>query len=272
DDIKVVELGYNNQRHPLTTENFGDEAFLFLENLKNKNGRGLIIVGDDKTKAAKFAHAKFKPEVIIIDDGFQHRKLARDLDIVILDGNEGRYMIPGGKLREPLKNKIRADVVVINEKFRETKILQNFGHQTAVICNYVLENFVNINNDDASLSGKKIVAFCGIGDPDSFIKMMANNGINSAKLIIFKDHHNYSLGDLTKIISAFENEKAGALLTTQKDFVRLKNSEFVMETKSDNLYKQLLYNYPLYYAKIKMQITRNHEALFSHLDKVANLV
>jgi tetraacyldisaccharide 4'-kinase len=120
------------------------------------------------------------------------------------------------------------------------------------------------------LRGKKVVAFCGIGDPDSFFKMMENNNILMSRIIKFPDHHKYSIHNFTKIKTIFDDENADALLTTQR-LCTLKNSEFVIETKSDNLYKQLLYNYPLYYAKIKMQITKS-ELLFSHLDKVVKLV
>src|SRR4030095_7590934 len=144
DDIKVVELGYNNQRHPLTTENFGDEAFLYLANLEHKNGRGLIIVGDNKTKSAKFVNAKFKPEIIIIDDGFQHRKLARDLDIVILNPDSDKHLIPAGTLREPARNIHRADLVVVNTKFSKTAIIENTKNLPRVICSYEFEGFLNI--------------------------------------------------------------------------------------------------------------------------------
>ena len=272
DDIKVVELGYENARKHLNTENFGDEAFIFLENLENRNGKGLIVVGDDKTKAAKFASAKFHPEIIIVDDGFQHRKLARNLDIVIVDGNEGSWLLPAGKLREPFKNKSRADLVVINEKFDGIKMIGSLGHIPAVICHYDLVKFVNINNESTEVNGKKAVAFCGIGNPSSFKLLLEANDVSVARFIEYKDHYNFELKDIKTIISAFNEEKADIILTTQKDAVRIKNSEIVLESSSDNLYKQLLSNYPLYYAKIKMQIKHNAETLYEKLDQAAKLV
>jgi len=272
DDIKVVELGYINPKKHLNTENFSDEAFLFLENLDNKNGKGLIVVGDNKTKAAKFASSKFKPEIIIIDDGFQHRKIYRDLDIVLVDGNEGSLLIPAGKLREPFKNKSRADIVIVNEKFDGNKMVGNIGHMPSVICNYSLENFINYNNEPFDVKGKSAVAFCGIGDPASFKLLLVENEINVLKFVTFKDHYNYLLKDISSLISAFNELKADFFVTSQKDFVRIKNSEIVLESASDNLYKQLLFTYPLYYPKIKMQIRHNKETLYLKLDKTLKIL
>jgi tetraacyldisaccharide 4'-kinase len=271
DDMKVVELGYENTKKLINTENLGDEAFLFLDNLGNKNGKGLIIVGDDKTKAAKFASSKFKPEIIIVDDGFQHRSLGRDLDIILVDGNEGSWLIPAGKLREPLKNKSRADIIIINEKFDGNKMVGNIGHIPSVICYYQLENFIDYNKVPVDLKDKKAVAFCGIGDPASFKFLLEENGINVAKFIIFKDHHNFLIKDINQVITAFKEQNADIIVTSQKDFVRLKNSEVVLTSASDNLYKQLLFNYPLYYPKIKMQIKHNGDTLYSKLDVVGKI-
>jgi len=272
DDIKVVELGYENTRKHLNSENFGDEAFLFLENLENKNGKGLIVVGDDKSKAAKFANAKFKPEIIIVDDGFQHRKLGRDLDIVIIDGNEGPHLIPAGQMREPFKNRTRADLIVANEKFDGLKMIGHIGHIPSVICNYELISFINHKKEPIDVNGKTALAFCGIGDPDSFTLLLDENGVKVTRFVRFKDHHNFILRDIEKIIDAYKEDKADIIVTSQKDIVRLKNSEIVLESKSGNLYKQLLFNYPLYYPKIKMQIKHNPETLYEQLDKIAVLV
>lgn len=272
DDIKVVELGYENTRKHLNTENFGDEAFLYLENLENKNGKGLIVVGDDKLTAAKFANSKFRPEVIIVDDGFQHRKLDRDLDIVIVDGNESGYLVPAGRMREPFKNRNRADIIVANEKFDGFKMIGHLGHIPSIICNYELENFINYRKEPVAVKDKTALAFCGIGDPDSFLLLLKENSIKTTRFIKFRDHHNFTLPDIKKIINAFNEDKPDIIITSQKDMVRLKNTETVLESASDNLYKQLLFNYPLYYPKIKMQIKHNPETLYERLDKIVKLI
>ena len=272
DDIKVIELGYDNVKRKLTTENIGDEAFLFLENIESRKGRCLIIVGEDKTKTANFAVRKFKPEIMIIDDGFQHRKICKDLDILIMDDNEGKFLIPAGNLREPKKSRIRADLVILNEKFDEKKFFGYNWASAAAIGNYQLKSFQNHKKEASIIKGKQAVAFCGIGDPGSFKKLLILNQIELLNFIQFRDHHNYTSTDIQDIITSFEKLKAELIITTQKDFVRIRNSEIVLETSGDNIYKQLLFNYPLYYPIIKMQIRKNGEDLYSHLDKVVKLV
>lgn len=270
DDIKVVETGFKNEKHELNTENLGDEALMLLENLSERGlGGGLLVVGDDKTKAAKFAATKFKPEIIIIDDGFQHRKLFRDLDIVILNPDSDKHMIPSGNLREPLKNFRRADMLVINNKFDKFPVNENRKNMPQVICSYVFEGFRGIEgNTIANETIKSATVFCGIGEPDSFRFLLNELNVNIDELIIFPDHHNFTNEDLEKLMNSFKKNGSSHIITTQKDFVRLKNSELVLKAKSNNTYKNLLYNFPLYFAKIKMQIDSNSEYLFKEIDNL----
>jgi tetraacyldisaccharide 4'-kinase len=272
DDIKVIELGFDNTKHSLNTENVGDEAFLMLENIQNKKGRCLIIVGEDKSKTATFAARKFKPEIMIIDDGFQHRKIYRDLDILIIDGNEGRHLIPAGRLREPMRNRIRADLLIVNEKFGDKKILGYNWTSGSAIAHYELKSFQNHKKDTTDVTGKKAVVFCGIGDPGSFKELLISSKVEILDYIEFRDHHNYEIDDIKKILGSFEKSGGDLLITTQKDFVRIRNSETVLESTQDNIFKNLLYSYPLYYTVVKMQIVKNGGELYSHLDKAVQLV
>lgn len=270
DDIKVVETGFKNEKHELNTENLGDEALMLLENLSSAGLEGgLLVVGDDKTKAAKFVATKFKPEIIIIDDGFQHRKLFRDLDIVILNQSSDKYMIPAGKLREPIKNYRRADMLVINNKFDKNPLNENRKNMPQVICSYQFESFMGI--DDKILPVEEIksaTVYCGIGEPDSFRLLLDNLGIRINEFIPFPDHHYFTNSELENLMNSFTKNGSSHILTTQKDYVRLKNSELVLNAKSNNTYKNLLFNFPLYFAKIKMQINNNGEHLFKEIDNL----
>ena len=270
DDIKVVETGFKNEKHQLNTENLGDEALMLLENLSEKElGGGLLVVGDDKTKAAKFASTKFKPEILIIDDGFQHRKLFRDLDIVVLNPDGDKLLIPAGNLREPLKNQKRAHLLVINNKFDILPVNENRKNKPQVICSYVFEGFKGIKGD--ILPKEKVTnatVFCGIGEPGSFKVLLNGLNVKIDEFIVFPDHHNFTNVDLEKIMNSFKKNGSTHFITTQKDFVRLKNSELVLKAKSENTYKNLLYNFPLYFAKIKMQIDQNGEYLFKEIDNL----
>lgn len=267
DDIKVVEVGFNNEKAQLSTEGLGDEAFVLLDNLKQeKDGRGLIVVGDDKTKAAKFAVSKFKPEIIIIDDGFQHRKLARDLDIVIINPGADKHLIPAGTLREPFGNINRANIVVVNNKFERNAMTENTKNLPRIVCSYVFEGFYNEKNEKLDLKDTEAIVFCGIGKPESFTQLLKQQNVTIKKQLTFPDHHSFSNTDVIKICETFNMSGAKAIITTQKDFVRIKNSELVLKASSENAYKNLLYNYPLYYAKIKMQIDNNADILYDELD------
>jgi len=272
DDIKVVEVGFMNTKHELNTENMGDEALMLLENLTNiDSGRGLLIVGDDKTKSAKFASAKFKPDVILIDDGFQHRKLFRDLDIVILTSDHNVHMLPAGNLREPLKNYKRAGILVFNKKFDLDYIPPNLKNKPQVICSYIFEGIKDFAGNTVQVDNSAgATVFCGIGEPESFRQLLVREKIIINDFMKFPDHHNFTNKDITKIIDSCNRSASGSLITTQKDFVRIKNSELVLKAKSENLYKNLLFNYPLYYAKIKMQIEKNAEILHKDIDNLLN--
>lgn len=269
DDMKVAEFGYGNEQGKLTSENFSDEGMLLLENLREINGRGIIVVGDDKSKAAKFADSKFQPDVIVIDDGFQHRKIHRDLDIVILNDKKD-VLIPAGSLREPRHNITRADIIAINNKFDDDIAVYGTKHKPRISCKYELEGFFNLQNEKLNTENSSAVVFCGIGDPESFRQLLNVISIKISSFIKFPDHHFFSINDIWKIFSEYTAHKPGYIITTQKDFTRIKDSEVVLRAESSNIFKELLTNYPIYYAKIKMQISQNEKILFDKIDDLIN--
>jgi tetraacyldisaccharide 4'-kinase len=269
DDMQVVEFGYENLQGKLNTENFGDEALMLLENLpKTESGKGLLITSDNKISGAKFADNKFKPDLVIIDDGFQLRKLLRDIDIVMVNPYEKRHLIPAGNFREPFRNVKRADIIIFNHKFSNNVNLLHKGNLSrAVDCSYELVNFVNIKNEILEKNCRKAIAFCGIGDPDSFKELFEKLNIEISEFIIFSDHHGFNKEDAENIIRTYKSKNADCILTTQKDFVRLKHPQ-ANGTELQILTQEILTNYPLYYANIKLQILQN-ESLFN--EKLENL-
>jgi tetraacyldisaccharide 4'-kinase len=269
DDMKVAEFRYENTDGNLNTENFGDEALMLLENMReHKSGSGLLIVWDNKVSAAKFADNKFKPDAVIIDDGFQLRKLERDLDVVMVNPYENKHLLPAGNLREPYKNIKRADVVVFNHKFNDSFDLLHKGNLSkAVDCVYKFERLVNINNNDIKPENLKTTAFCGVGDSVSFIKLLEELNIDILDFNAFRDHYYYSENDIENLIKRFRETKADCIITTQKDFVRIRFSN--NNTSQFKIKKEkLLSNYPLYYAKIKLQISHNEEYFKEKLNEL----
>lgn len=269
DDMKVAEFGYGNAEGKLTTENFGDEALMLLENFpKPKNTKGLIIVSDKKISGVKFADSKFKPDVIIVDDGFQLQKLFRDLDIVMVNPYESKLLLPAGNMREPFKNIKRAHVAVFNHKFRETiNYFHKKNYTNVVDIKYEIESLINIKNEVMPPQFKNAVLFCGIGDPVSFKELAEKCKIKVLDFKEFGDHHSFTIEDLEYIVRKFNETRADCILTTQKDFIRLKyiqNSGSEIRKRAD----EILLNYPLYYGKIKLQILRNEELLFEKLEQI----
>lgn len=202
----------------------GDEPLLLARTLAGV----VVIVGSDRHAGARAA-AEAGADVVILDDGFQHRRLARDLDIVLLDASNpfGNYrLLPGGRLREPVSALRRADVVVITR----SRPGDRFG---------VIERVVRTHNPGAPIlhSGHRrlgffdaadrpvprpdrALAFCGIGNPSRFRLDLEEEGIEIVGFETRRDHHRYSTAELDRLGRSAAS--AGAtLVTTQKDRIRI---------------------------------------------------
>lgn len=269
DDMQVVQFGYKNDEGKLTSEMLGDEAVMLADNFSDlPRESGFLIVWDNKISAAKFAHYKFNPDAIIIDDGFQLRKLNRDMDVVMVNPQESRILLPAGNMREPYKNIKRADIIVFNHKFRKIPGTLHKGNLSkAVEAVYELESLINIKNETVKPDGLNIMAFCGIGDPVSFKELLGTLNVYISDFIVFRDHHIFNSHDISNITERFKETKADLIITSHKDFTRLK---YMSKSEGDlqKLKNELLLNYPLYYAKIKLQISYNEDYLTGKLDEM----
>jgi tetraacyldisaccharide-1-P 4'-kinase len=160
---------------------------------------------------------------------------------------------------------------VFNKKFDLDYIPPNLKNKPQVICSYIFEGIKDFEGNKVQIDNSAgATVFCGIGEPESFRQLLVREKIIINDFMKFPDHHNFTNKDITKIIDSYNRSASGSLITTQKDFVRIKNSELVLKAKSENLYKNLLFNYPLYYAKIKMQIEKNAEILHKDIDNLLN--
>jgi tetraacyldisaccharide 4'-kinase len=161
-------------------------------------------------------------DCFLLDDGFQHRQLHRDLDIVLIDGTNPfgfDHVLPRGLLREPLGGLSRADVIVIT-RFDQSdeaarshiqRTLARFNPRAPVLrCSHALANADRFR-------GKPVVAFCGIGNPDAFFESLRRAGAMLVETRAFADHHPYTAAD----IGALDHPDAELLVTTAKDHVRL---------------------------------------------------
>ena len=202
-------------------EDCGDEPAALVKS----NNELVVYVDSDKTAAAKKA-VEGGYDVIVIDDGFQHRKLHRDIDIVCLDGSDpfgNGHLLPVGRLREPIRSLSRADVIiVVDGSSQETSALPG---ELAAIPKFKARKKVrsirNFLEETVELEGSRVLAFCGLGNPESFYRSLQETGCDVAGFMKFKDHHRYDSDDIRRILNNHIAGKSDHIVTTLKDAVKL---------------------------------------------------
>ncbi|MBI2118053.1 MAG: tetraacyldisaccharide 4'-kinase [Elusimicrobia bacterium] len=210
-----------------TPESAGDEPILLAQKL---NGVP-ILVGPDRFKTGAFAIQEFKVDALILDDGFQHRKIHRDLDLVCCDEKilKTLKIFPRGFLREPIQSLKRADFIVLkSENKSEKKVFQEtfpfLKNCPNAVFSYEAEEIKDTGSNQTFLpywlNQKKLFAFSAIANPNHFKKMIENLG---GKIIFFKsfpDHHYYNAIELKKMLELAKQNHC-LLITTEKDAVKL---------------------------------------------------
>lgn len=194
------------------------------------------VQNPDRVAAAAKAVREFGAELIVLDDGFQHRRLARNLDIVLLDSLEPfgfDHVFPRGTLREPVRGLQRADVVclsradVISADEREAirrRVVQLSPRVVWCELVHAASGLVNSAGETQPLEilgGQRIAAFCGIGNPLGFRHTLASTGCEIAAWRAFADHHSYSARDLAALSAMATDGKAALAVCTRKDLVKL---------------------------------------------------
>jgi len=212
------------------SESAGDEAYMLAKKLSGIP----VIAGKDRVAASKLACKHFNTEIIILDDGFQHLRLKRDIDVVLINSSNpfgNGFLLPRGILREPLKALKRAGIVLLTKTDPikgDRSSLENrirVHNRKAPIFNsfYKPANIVNFLNGKSIpvdfMKDKKIACFCSIGDPESFIFILEKMGLTLSEKIIFPDHHQYSSYDYNRIKKL--SEKFDYLITTEKDIAKI---------------------------------------------------
>ena len=199
------------------------------------------LQGPDRYLIAQSAIEELESEVLVLDDGFQHRQFARDLDIVLVDATNPwgyGYLLPRGTLREPKSGLKRAGAVVITraDQVAEEKLtsLRNEITKLApglLLCEAIHQPAEMICWESESMEleeikGRKVLAFCGIGNPGSFIKTLENLGANVVGSRVFPDHHAYARKDIQELIEWAGQFTDGdtLLVTTHKDLVKIRTS------------------------------------------------
>jgi len=180
-----------------------------------------VVVGESRYEAGRVAEQKFESQLHILDDGFQHRSLARDFDIVLMTERDfDDRLLPLGRLREPISSLKRADAIVIPQDFPPKHFsvhdltLEDFARQGKSIWRMKREIFV----PDSSAAP---IVFCGIARPQQFFAQLRAAGIAPAAEPTFRDHHFYERKDIDRLLAMRDKLGASGFLTTEKDAVNL---------------------------------------------------
>jgi tetraacyldisaccharide 4'-kinase len=185
---------------------YGDEPLLIARKLGVP-----VIVGEDRYAAGRLGEEKFGPRLHLLDDGFQHRRLAREFDIVLATSSDARdSLLPTGRLREPLSSLRRADAVVLTNDMPGDGL--RLGRQQVW----------RVTRDIVAPQTKEpCLAFCGIARPQNFIAQLRAAGVMLAGTRSFRDHHRYSAEDVRQLLRLRKQHGATAFVTTEKDAVNL---------------------------------------------------
>jgi tetraacyldisaccharide 4'-kinase len=239
--VAVVSRGYGGRKRPevqvvsagqgpiLEPHQCGDEPYL----LARRNPQALVLVSPRRKAAVRRAVEEFGAEVILLDDGFQHLAVKRDLDIVLLDARRpfgNGHVLPAGLLREPVSALGRGDLFVLtrceSDQFSSLPMVPKAG--PTLRCRHLLSDEAHGLQGDklplASLAGKQGVAFAGIAEPEGFFRELRDKGLTLATEIPFADHCAY--GDFERETLRNACKGADYLITTEKDGVKLPFSEF----------------------------------------------
>ena len=213
-------------------------------------GKAIVIADADRVGAAEWAKRRFGVTAFVLDDAFQHRKVRRDVDIVCIDATDpfgGGKLLPAGRLREPLADLSRADIIVITrvEQVQDisdlrSQISEIAPDSTVIECRTRLagarlltsesqrrrDKKTKLELSDPSMPTEPVFAFCGLGNPQNFFALLEKKGVFVAGTRALRDHHNYTQLDVGEIERYARESGAGALITTAKDAVKLVDLRF----------------------------------------------
>jgi len=219
--VDVLSRGYG--RHSMgalrvqpggAVEQFGDEPLLIAQ------AAGVpVYIAEDRYEAGLLAESDpGDPRLHLLDDGFQHRQLARSVDIVVLHRSDfASRLLPAGRLRESFSSLRRAQFLVLRAEDRDLEPeLRQRGHRQPV---WWIERRLNIS------APRIVIAFCGIARPEEFSSALQSEGCTVAALRAWRDHHRFTNADLAELIELRRQHEAEAFITTEKDMVRLSSDQ-----------------------------------------------
>ncbi len=206
----------------------GDEPGLMARQLSGIP----VVVDENRYRGGVYLVRRFDPDIIVLDDAFQHRHLERDIDIVLInaqENNRSTKLFPYGRLREPLIHLRRSNLIFwtktnlarppVNIKIRVNRIpVPNFTSTISILPE--MDGLLNKCNISA-IAGEPVLAVSAVGDPDGFERTLREAGINYKCHLRFADHHRYNISDINKIVAAADKNICKYVITTEKDLLKL---------------------------------------------------
>ena len=272
--VAVLSRGYKRTSHgPIsvagndadrgTAALLGDEPY----QIAKKFPQVAVLVDAKRTRAAEQAATTHGADIILLDDGFQHRALARNLDIVMIDGREplpALSMLPAGRRREPLSALERAQVLAFSRPSAVMPQLTIGSPGTLRLqVEFVPKRVHRVGRENSSelneVNGRTCLAFCAIARPELFQDALISIGLDVVAFMRFRDHHRYSLPDMRDIQNSFRQHKPDFIITTEKDSVR-----FLFDEQAEDLR-----SYPLWYLEIEARVVDKEPEFHEYLDKIA---
>ncbi|MFH1892998.1 MAG: tetraacyldisaccharide 4'-kinase [Candidatus Zixiibacteriota bacterium] len=268
--VVILTRGYGGESNAITIVRPDDDVPMdrLSDEVRMMAGRrsATIAVGADRVAAFEHAIKSNTFDVAILDDGFQHLKIKRNLDIVVLDATApygSGYLLPSGNLREPKSSLKRADMVImsrLSQSERSESLQADLEGTPAFGSDYVCDSFVDIHTGEEfgadDLGKRPIFAFSAIASPESFLQMIEKDGAILGCTRRFRDHHLFTQSDVDELVGEARARQCGAFAVTEKDAVKLQPLNFT--------------EFRVYCYKIRLEITQNEDTLRSLIVGVFN--
>jgi len=239
----------------LSAEEAGDEPLMMARRLHHVP----VLTGKSRYRSGRFALDHFNVDTLILDDGFQHLPLKRDVNIVLCDAQRPfgiGGIFPAGELREPADAIGRADVICLTRYGDKGKADALYNPKQAPVIKTVLksDSLWDLKSETESglstVQGKKVGAFCGIGKPDQFFETVKGLGVDLVWSEAFPDHFDYAAFDFSKMEQQARQAGAELLLTTEKDAVKLSAKSFSL---------------PLYSVRVTLDVVEGRDEWLKHI-------
>ncbi len=270
--VAILTRGYKRGATSLphqasSVKNMGDEPMMLAKNLDGV----FVVVDANRIRGAKKAIHDYQADTVVLDDGFQQWKVKKDLEIVTIDATDpfgNRHLLPRGLLREPLSSLKRAEIIFLTKTNLNPDIVEVKDYLSALNPKAMIVEAQhtplgvykfgesNLVQSLDNIKDKTVVLLSGIGDPDSFENLVSSLGVKVAASFRFADHHNYTQEQLNQVVKDSLSKNADAILTTEKDAVRLDSLDLK------------IYDLQLMVLRIKLKIANDEQRFHNRLLRI----